>query len=337
MTDYSTEEYILILSDEDDSTTDDVLNWLDYKEIPFIRINGTTSLSFDESTIDSELFYLHSEAKSRSINTKKIISYWYRRGKISFEMNFITDFNNSKLRNSCNQSLLREYNDILGFIYPSLDNKHGIGSIYNNQTNKLYNLKIARQHGLLIPDTVILTTKKKLLLFIKKHHKVLTKPIGQAGLVYEDEEMSLEGGSTLVSILKKLPDKFPPSLFQGYIEKAYELRIFYLDERCYSSAIFSQLDEQTKIDFRNYNHKKPNRTPPYALPKNISEKIVSFMKAIHLNSGSIDIIVTPKKEYIFLEVNPVGQFFQVSYPCNFYLEEKVADFLSKPFKYEQRN
>jgi ATP-GRASP peptide maturase of grasp-with-spasm system len=330
------EEYVLILSDEDDSTTDDVLNWLDYKEIPFIRINGTTPLLFDELTIDSQLFHFNRENKKEFIDTQKIKSYWYRRGKISFEINFLMDFNNKKLKNYCNNSLLREYTDILGFIYPNLNDKHCIGSIYNNQINKLYNLKIAKQQGMLIPDTVILTTKEKLLSFFKNHRKVLTKPIGQAGLVYEDEEISLEGCSTLISAIeiKKLPSQFPPSLFQGYIEKAYELRIFYLDGICYSSAIFSQLDNKTKIDFRNYNHKKPNRTPPYKLPINISEKIVSFMKAINMNSGSLDIIVTPKKEYVFLEVNPVGQFFQVSYPCNYYLEKKVAEFLSKPLKDE---
>jgi hypothetical protein len=38
-------------------------------------------------------------------------------------------------------------------------------------------------------------------------------------------------------------------------------------------------------------------------------------------------IVTPEKKYVFLEVNPIGQFNQVSIPCNYFLEKKIADYL----------
>jgi hypothetical protein len=38
-------------------------------------------------------------------------------------------------------------------------------------------------------------------------------------------------------------------------------------------------------------------------------------------------IVTPEKKYIFLEVNPIGQFNQVSIPCNYAIEEKIANYL----------
>jgi D-alanine-D-alanine ligase-like ATP-grasp enzyme len=51
------------------------------------------------------------------------------------------------------------------------------------------------------------------------------------------------------------------------------------------------------------------------------------MSSIGLRSGSIDMILTPSGEYVFLEVNPVGQFKQVSYPCNFKLEKRIAETL----------
>ena len=34
-----------------------------------------------------------------------------------------------------------------------------------------------------------------------------------------------------------------------------------------------------------------------------------------LNTGSIDLIKTKSGDYVFLEVNPVGQFSMVSFPC----------------------
>jgi D-alanine-D-alanine ligase-like ATP-grasp enzyme len=51
------------------------------------------------------------------------------------------------------------------------------------------------------------------------------------------------------------------------------------------------------------------------------------MDNFNLNTGSIDIIKDNNGEYIFLEVNPVGQFGMTSIPCNFYLEKKIAEYL----------
>lgn len=53
------------------------------------------------------------------------------------------------------------------------------------------------------------------------------------------------------------------------------------------------------------------------------------MEVIDLNSGSIDMLVSKKNEYIFLEVNPIGQFAQVSYPCNYYIQKEIASELIK--------
>ena len=43
-----------------------------------------------------------------------------------------------------------------------------------------------------------------------------------------------------------------------------------------------------------------------------------------LTSGSIDMILTLKGDYILLEINPIGQFRNFSYFSNYYLEQKIA-------------
>ena len=101
-------------------------------------------------------------------------------------------------------------------------------------------------------------------------------------------------------------EHFYPSLFQNLIEKKFEIRTFFLLDRFYSMAIFSQQKESTSIDFRNYDVKNPNRYVPFSIPKSIESKLKLFMKKLDLKTGSIDLIVTPNDEYVFLEVNPVG-------------------------------
>ena len=127
--------------------------------------------------------------------------------------------------------------------------------------------------------------------------------------------------------LGKIPSTFFPSLFQEALDKEMELRIFYLKEKCYSMAIFSQLDEQTNVDFRMYNYEKGNRNVPYVIPKKLELKILKLMELLRLESGSLDFIKTKEGRFVFLEVNPSGQFGMTSTPCNYYLEEKITQYL----------
>lgn len=43
-----------------------------------------------------------------------------------------------------------------------------------------------------------------------------------------------------------------------------------------------------------------------------------------MNTGSIDIVVTKDKRYVFLEINHVGQFGWLSENCNYYIEKHIA-------------
>jgi glutathione synthase/RimK-type ligase-like ATP-grasp enzyme len=126
---------------------------------------------------------------------------------------------------------------------------------------------------------------------------------------------------------EELPTYFFPTLFQKKLAKVFELRIFYLNEKFYSMAIFSQEDQQTEVDFRNYNFEKPNRTVPFLLPIDLQKKLIQLMKNLHLKSGSIDMVLTEEGDYVFLEVNPVGQFGMVSSPCNYELSKLIAETL----------
>jgi glutathione synthase/RimK-type ligase-like ATP-grasp enzyme len=128
-----------------------------------------------------------------------------------------------------------------------------------------------------------------------------------------------------------MPDYFQTTFFQKEIVKKFEIRIFYLNNKLYSEAIFSQNDEQTKIDFRHYNLNKPNRTVPFELPNDVTNSLLNLLNKIKLNCASIDMIYSTNKQYYFLEINPLGQFWQVSYPCNYYLENEIAKYL----KYNQ--
>jgi hypothetical protein len=60
------------------------------------------------------------------------------------------------------------------------------------------------------------------------------------------------------------------------------------------------------------------------LPKHIEEKLILIMDRMSFNTGSIDMIYDLEGNYIFLEINPVGQYGMTSVPCNYNLDFEIA-------------
>jgi glutathione synthase/RimK-type ligase-like ATP-grasp enzyme len=144
--------------------------------------------------------------------------------------------------------------------------------------------------------------------------------------MYKKENAWVMGYTEEINIadLGKFDNDFFASLVQTKIEKKLEIRSFFLIDTFYSMAIFSQTNPQTSTDFRKYDDSLPNRTVPFNLPGKIEKKLRRLLKKLQLNTASIDLLIDKKGDYIFLEVNPVGQFGMVSIPCNYHLEKRIA-------------
>ncbi|HET6224720.1 MAG TPA: grasp-with-spasm system ATP-grasp peptide maturase [Bacteroidia bacterium] len=322
---------ILIISDERDASTNGVIAWIEYFGYKWIRINANTEIQFSDLNFSSNenVKFRLKKKNSNWIELDDIKSVWYRRGGI-YPSNLKVNINtfNDGMAKTISAQLKREGSSLMEFIYTLLSEKPSIGSFYSAEVNKLTALHNAKVIGFQIPSTLITTSKKSLREFEIENGKLISKSIGEALYLELDSDFYCNYTEIIEEeFVNNLQSHFFPSLVQQKLDKAYELRIFYLYGKCHTMAIFSQGDSQTEVDFRKYNDYKPNRTIPYSLPLEIQLKINAFMKAMGLNTGSIDIVVTKTKEYVFLEVNPVGQFGMVSGPCNFNLEREIANCL----------
>lgn len=246
-------------------------------------------------------------------------NFWYRRGIIQKEIRV-------------NSFFQREWNTVQSYLHSSLERsaQFCLGSYGKEMhNNKLTNLKIALENELDIPEYDIISSKKALLEFKRKFDTIVIKPAWNLasfvhdGVNYNTKNTVLSDEADFANI----NDSFLPSFVQEYIDKKYELRVFFLKGKFYSMAIFSQLDDQTKLDYRNYNRTKPNRAVPYKLPIVIEKKLTAFMNEVELNTGSIDIMVGTDDTYYFLEVNPIGQFEWLNENCNYYIEKEIANLL----------
>lgn len=317
-------KYVLISSISDDKSTSDVIEWLNFYNVPFIRINEQDEIILSEYYFNNDNLHFELIIKNRKkiIKSNEIIAYWYRRGDISGQVTIKKSINNFDkkiidLLNYENSFLFNSIHFLLSKIV-----KKSINSKSDNYTNKIINLLLAKEIGLNIPETLITTQKKKTSKIISDK---IIKSIGFNEINFDNKILMQQ--KTEIYDQNFVNDSFFPTLFQNKINKVFEIRSFFLNDEFYSTAIFSQKDKKTEIDFRNYNYDTPNRTPPYNLPKNIKNKLIKLMNKLEMKSGSIDLIYTDEDKFIFLEINPIGQFMQVSIPGNYYLEKKIAEYL----------
>lgn len=319
---------ILIISEIYDKSTSDVIDWLISSDIQFFRVNKN-DLVVNSVYNTSDIKFILQERFM--IKSKKIKSYWYRRGEIGLKYKYEVRTKEEEFNDLIFWHLENELEELIRFFTKRLEDDKEVKSIGNYlvKNKKLDQLFFANRANLKIPKSLITTQKSELVSFYKScKERIITKGIDRSPSL-SFKNTSYEGYTEELNddLIAKLPDNFFPSFFQENIVKQYELRIFYLKGRFYAMAIFSQGEEQTKTDMRKYNDVRPNKTVPYKVPNDIENKLVDFMDKMNLDSGSIDMIVDTNDEFYFLEVNPNGQFGMVSTPCNYYIEKKIAQVL----------
>jgi ATP-GRASP peptide maturase of grasp-with-spasm system len=322
---------VLILSSTSDLSTFDVIKWLDYFEVPWVKLDSSIKLNLIRLDVNQgESSFVLETPTGERINTNELTGFWYRRSE--FGLNYSAELlglEEDELAKNIQQHLHYELSYLTKELHQLLSKKSKISDLRFSEPGKLEMLEAAKQVGIAIPPTLLTTSKIEFLNFKEKHGKVVSKAIQRsARFELMDNERRIEFLCYTEEMSEEeLPTYFFPTLFQKKLAKVFELRIFYLNENFYSMAIFSQEDQQTEVDFRNYNFEKPNRTVPFLLPIDLQKKLIQLMKNLHLKSGSIDMVLTEEGDYVFLEVNPVGQFGMVSSPCNYELSKLIAETL----------
>ena len=323
------------MTSADDQSTNMVMDWLFYLNQQVVRINPQDRIEVKTMELNSgmasyELNVHKANGKVLEIVSSDVQSFWYRRGCYHFSVPHTAALAHPAMQPKVAEVVKREVHTAGDFLSMLLESGPGFGKPAHNDTNKLSNLKIAAECGLLVPNFHLVKTKAELENLLKRYDgRVLVKGIHQLAMYMEHNGMCVHNMSGLLTNehLPEVADTFPLSLVQEYIDKRQDLRVFYLNGTCYASAIFSQNDPQTRIDFRNYNNDRPNRTVPFQLPDHIEANVRAFMQRVGMQSGSLDILYDTNKRFVFLEVNPVGQFGMVSQPCNYRLEKRIAQYL----------
>ena len=266
------------------------------------------------------LFFVYVDGKKDDVNN--FYAIWYMKPMLP---DILLNFNPPEYR----QLLAKSFLQMRKSIWFLFGHKNWINNplACDTMENKILQLKIASEVGFHIPDTVITYNPDDVRDFYKKNQKkIIVKLLTSS---------SIKGkiiGTNIVKSghLDKIDSvKMSPSIFQALILKEYELRITIVGKKIFAAKIYSQGDEGTSIDWR----RKPKvndfdvRMETTRLPPEIENLVFKFMERSGLKFGCIDMIFTPDKKYVFLEINPNGQWYFVQLRTGEEIALAIADLL----------
>lgn len=325
---------VLIISEQFEISTCEVMEWVDHLGGKPVRINGSQffevgSFGHALSLENNKGQNLKIHFKGTDINLEDITYVWFRRDERARIPDFMKALKSEALRKKMGTHFSMELQRAKDFLTLSLLQKPHLGDPLKKSFAKFLPLQIAQSLGMDIPATILTDDKQALTTFKQSHPKIITKAIS------DSDFFELEDGTMLSGYTSELDDdmlndanqQFGATLAQEMLEKEVEIRSFYLFGKFYSMAIFSQIDQKTSVDFRRYNIERPNRNVPFKLPIDLERKADELMRTMGLTTGSLDFVKTTDGRFVFLEINPVGQFGMTSKPCNYYLEKTIASYL----------
>ncbi len=204
---------------------------------------------------------------------------------------------------------------------------------------KVSQLAVARQLGLHIPRTLITNEPTAVQAFYEEcQGNVICKPVWKGSLEFGEE--TLPDQPRFIYTNQVLPHhleavdgvRATAHCFQEYIDKRLEIRVVVIGCQMFAIGIDSQQSERTRIDWRRaypdlhyYEH---------CLPDDLKQQLFQLVRIFGLQFASMDLILTPNGEYVWIEANPNGQFYWLEPPTGLPMAQAMANLLMHPGEYK---
>lgn len=188
--------------------------------------------------------------------------------------------------------------------------------ILRKTENKVFQLLYAEKKGLSIPKSFIGNSNKAASTFLGTES--IIKPLTTGKLIsYNKTEIYQTNYFT------EFDDDIAktPIYLQEYENKKYEVRLTYINGFFFAVRI----DSEDKLDWRkNYFGLKYS---VIECPKPIANLCIKLLESFDLNFGAFDFIVNEYGEWVFLEVNPNGQWQWLEQKLKLPISEKIVNYL----------
>lgn len=310
---------ILVVTQKFDPTADFLIEKLRIKGVKVVRVNTEMFPQNLKLTLGADKKLLLTEQEE--VNLALVTSAWYRRPAKPIINPVVSTKEAQKFAQDESWALLLSLWHEMNCFWVS--NPHAI----KGASHKWEQLRFAQKLGFNIPETVITNNPQEAKSFLQTIGTVVIKTI-YSPLIEVDGHYEIIFTTPLVGFTEEQLEtiNLAPCILQKNIAKKIELRITVVGDQVFSCAIESQASEKTKDDWRNYDLEN---TPHYSwcLPAKVEKLCLDLVKGYGLKFGTIDMIVTPNDDYVFLEINPNGQWQWIEELSGLRISDALVDLL----------
>jgi MvdC family ATP-grasp ribosomal peptide maturase len=189
--------------------------------------------------------------------------------------------------------------------------------------NKLRQLRIATEIGLQIPRTLVTNSPDRVQEFyaavggrmIAKLQTTLSRGMDGSNLFMYTSQVKPADLLAVESL------RHSPMMFQSLIPKLREFRAICVGQEVFVGALDASKYEGQTVDWRNSNQCTWEHG---TLPDRIVKQLQTMLAKLGLTFGAFDLIQTPADEYVFLEVNPAGEWGMLERDLDYPIAKTIA-------------
>lgn len=314
---------VLIITNTTDFTSDYIVHSLDAINADYYRLNtdeigSTIFLTFD---FDQDKYAIFDRPKAQTIDILSFTSVYFRRPDLP-------SFQDTTLTNDERQFMILEVRQTLEGLYKILKNAYWISDIdaIRKAENKIYQQLIAKEIGFKAPAGIVTNQPEEFLRFVEKNNNdCIVKPI-YSGQIGWPETKQVVFTSKLDGMPSNQQVEACPTYIQKRIEKKYDIRVTVVEDKIFAARIHSQSNPQTQTDWREGDNLLEHEI--IAIPDTLANQCRQLLKQLNLRFGAIDFIETQDNQFIFLEINPNGQWAWIQIQTGMPISDAIAQSLT---------
>lgn len=312
---------ILILSNKWDVTVDFVVRELQSRRYPYLRLN-TEDLPNISVTTELPDFSVTVEKEDDTVNvSEEVGAVWYRRPGKPFE------FTEKKPDQGTVEYIREQWSAWLKSLQTIPEVKWVNHPADNGRMeSKIHQLRLADNLGFKIPETVVSNEYTDIMeMFEQQDGAVISKALASP-LINTSEQDEFVFSQYIDEAPAEDDDRLKvcPTIFQEPLLPKIDYRVTVIGDTVLPVKIEGNDGKKVPVDWRT--EKEDVRFVKEALPQEIEDRCRKYVEEAGLVFGAIDLVKTGG-EFVFLEINPNGEWGWLQKPWDVPIAENLTELL----------
>ncbi|MBA3450536.1 MAG: hypothetical protein H0T18_04920 [Chloroflexia bacterium] len=194
---------------------------------------------------------------------------------------------------------------------------------------KVTQLRVAIDIGFRVPRFIVTNDVDDAREFLRSCQSgVVVKALALPAILAEDRAAAIFTHLVTENDLTNIDSvRFGPTLLQEFVEKRMDVRVTVIGDELFAVGIEPTHREEARVDFRRVDAFALPHTV-LTLPASIHTLCLDLVRRFDLMFGAIDLLLTPDGEYVFLEINPNGQWLWLEWATGVPLTHALCDLLT---------